>query len=641
MQFKVKYKENLACYNYDNLNLSNLVEFFADNGYDYLYIYRDDYFCTAITFRDILKGWSGKLPEVNFIRDLEEFNSLEDIEKFFADVPSAERLVLRNGKDVYCEIDPMAEPPLQNNPSKNMMSLRYVDFFKTEIEAYLAQFSRILIIASNEVFDLWQKLFPNRKCNHLVKVEPHMQVYYDLIMDFRYGPKLLRALDFVSKTVNFNHIIERIALGKLISYCNEQGIILKFYKLPRYEDLTCLSDLELANQQKRTTVSELAANEEYMRRFTHTTREYEFIKNRKFNYSLRLDNGYCYSMEDCEDEDINVDDGHRRTLPILYNPDRVLHFYGPCTTYGILVPDDETAESCLTRLYKKEGMNIQAVNHGGLHGNNVMNSIMCALATKVRAGDALIFLDVLDDFTADRFPGLIETCEWYNSIKAPEDVQFFDFPGHCNLPAYIILAEGIRRDLLLPKVKQKGELFDYFTINGFKFDPIKYFDATSAAVAKMRMKMRKLKKSGDYKAGAIVINSDDKNGLEKELIEKALKYCDILYLFMCGEKLNGFSQFRTLLEAQQLYADRQDVFVCQIEHAFASIKYAALIEERPYLKEQILFIEKSFSKTILLPLNIRIRFFKNENELSGSLREINQIAMETSRECGIDIVELQ
>ena len=155
MQFKVKYKDDLACYNYDNLNLSNLVEFFADNGYDYLYIYRDDYFCTAITFRDIIKGWSGKLPEVNFIRDLADFKSLEDIEKFFADVPSAERLVLRNGKDVYCEIDPMAEPPLQNNPRKNIMSLRYVDIFKTEIEAYLAQFSRILIIASNEVFDLW------------------------------------------------------------------------------------------------------------------------------------------------------------------------------------------------------------------------------------------------------------------------------------------------------------------------------------------------------------------------------------------------------------------------------------------------------------------------------------------------------
>ena len=68
MQFKVKYKQDLACYNYENLNLSNLVEFFAENGYDYIYVYHDDFFCGVLTFRDILNGWIGKFLVLIFIR---------------------------------------------------------------------------------------------------------------------------------------------------------------------------------------------------------------------------------------------------------------------------------------------------------------------------------------------------------------------------------------------------------------------------------------------------------------------------------------------------------------------------------------------------------------------------------------------
>jgi hypothetical protein len=640
MQFKVKYKQDLACYNYENLNLSNLVEFFAENGYDYIYVYHDDFFCGVLTFRDILNGWIGKLPEVNFIREATDFHSIEDIEKFFSDVPSAERLVLRAGKEVFCEIDPMSEPPLQNNPCKNMMALRYVDFFKPEIEIYLGKFSSILIIATNEVFDLWQSFFPNLKFEHLIKVEPNMHVDFNLIMDFRYGPKLLRSLHFTSKTVDFNHVIERIALGKLLDYCNEQDVILKFYKLPRYDDLTCLSTLEQVNQQKRTTVAQLADNEEYMKRFTHSQCEYDFIKKRKFNYSIKLDTGYCYSMEDCLDCDINVDDGQRRTIPTLSNPERVLHFYGPCTTYGILVPDDETVTSCLTKLFKNSGINIQSVNHGGLHGNNVMNSIMCALDTKVQSGDALIFLDVLDDFTADRFPGLIETCEWYNRNKAPEDVQFFDFPGHCNLAAYQILAEGIKRDLSLPRLKKRGALFNYFMVNSLKFNPLKYFSATSAAVAKMRTKIKKRNQLFvGCKIGAMLLNSSDEDGLDKELIENALKYCDKLYLFMCGEKLGDFCQCQTLLDAQKQYADSTEVLVCQIEHAFVSVKYAELLKTRESLKNRVGFIEKTFCKSILVPSQVSVRFFKTET--SVGLKKINQIAMRASQDNGIEIVELE
>lgn len=489
MNYELTFKPDIKKIDFKDVSKMSVAKHFADNGYDFLYVYKGGKFFNVITFSDFMSGNFFEQGDKKFIQPVAKFKSFMDVQRFFVDTPEIERLVLVDAGEVVCEFNPRVELPLQNNVAKNLMALRYVRFFRKELVQYLAAFDKISVIAKEYIADFIAEILPEIKFDSVSQIE-HAEKFSssDLILDFYFGKRLRKALNFKLKVVDFSSIVERIALDALIKYCTENNLILKFYKLQRYEGLNCLHVWEEENFQNKKTLRQILCNRNYVENFSASDVEYEYIRRQEFFSSARLDDGYCFVQSDCKTNGLTVSNGLRYSMYENFNSRRVIHVYGPCTTFGILTTDFNTVTSQLNRMFRNSFSDFSAINHGGLHGNNVLNSIMSALRTPVKSGDAIILLDVLDDFKPDIYPGLIEVNDWFNVKKTKRELMFFDFPGHCNTAANKIIAEGIFEDLnrhLL--IKNFGaEKFTWLSLNRIRFNVKQDFHNTNALAVKFR-----------------------------------------------------------------------------------------------------------------------------------------------------------
>lgn len=489
MNYDLTFKPDIKKIDFKGVSIKSVAKHFADNGYDFLYVYKNGKFFNVITFSDFMSGNFFEQGDKKFIQPVVKFKSFKDVQRFFEDNPDIERLVLVDAGEIVCEFNPRIELPLQNNVAKNLMALRYVCLFREELVQYLAAFDKISVIAKGYIADFIAEILPEIKFDSVTQIESVEEILSsDLILDFYFGKKLRKALNFKFKVTDFSSIVERIALDTLINYCVENNLILKFYKLQRYEGLNCLHAWEEENFQNRKTLRQLLCNRNYVENFVASDAEYEYIRRQEFFSSERLDDGYCFVQSDCKTNGLTVLNGLRYSAYENFNSRRVINVYGPCTTFGILTTDFNTVTSQLNRMFRNSLSDCSAINHGGLHGNNVLNSIMCALRTPVKSGDAIVLLDVLDDFKLDIYPGLIEVNDWFNVKKKKRELMFFDFPGHCNAKANKIIAEGIFKDLSrYPLIKNFGaEKFTWFSLNRINFNVKRDFHNTNALAVKFR-----------------------------------------------------------------------------------------------------------------------------------------------------------
>ena len=216
MYYETIFNRNLNKIDYYHLSTERIANHFAENGYDFLYVYKKGIFFNVIKFSDFL---SGKLFENNnkkFIQHFTKFKNLLEVDAFFEDNPEVERLVLIDSKDVVCEFNPLIELPLQNNVAKNLMALRYVKFFRNEIVQYLSTFNKILVIARKYTASFIVELLPEIKFDFVDKLkENEVDNKFsdsDLILDFYYGKKLRKILNFNFEVKDFCVIVEKIVV---------------------------------------------------------------------------------------------------------------------------------------------------------------------------------------------------------------------------------------------------------------------------------------------------------------------------------------------------------------------------------------------------------------------------------------------
>ena len=498
MQYEINFNDTLNKIDYADLSNERLIQHFADNGYDFLYVYQNGKFFDVVTFPEFLSGKIFESRDKNFLQHIESFHTQAEVTVFFENNPNVERLVLIDGKDVVCEFNPMIELPLQNNVAKNLMALRYVRFFRREIICYLLKFDKILIIAKKHTQEFISELLPeiNFEFVERLKEDENSEIFSnsELILDFYYGKKLRKKLNFKFEVMDFCVIVEKIAFDAMLDYCARRNVLLKFYKLQHYEGLNCLHDLELKNFLKRKSLSQLLEDKNYIDKFATNDFEREFICKRKFFCSPRVDNGYCFTQADCQTDGLIVSNGLRISEFENFNSKCNMHFFGPCTTFGILTSNFETVTSHLNRIFHVEHLDFSAINHGGLHGDNGLNSVMSALNTPVKKGDILVFLDVLNDFPSDVYPNLVEVNDWFNIKKTTSELMFFDFPGHCNADANKIISEGIFADLQQNCIKnfKSEEKFTWFSCNNIQLSAVKAdFAFTNAKAVSLKNKSLK------------------------------------------------------------------------------------------------------------------------------------------------------
>lgn len=97
--------------------------------------------------------------------------------------------------------------------------------------------------------------------------------------------------------------------------------------------MSCLHEREEDNFQNPKTIGQLIRDNTYLDLFTREENEKKYLRDKEFHASQRLDNGYCFVMDEVTSHNINVHNGIRNNG---YDEGKgsIANFYGPCTTYG-------------------------------------------------------------------------------------------------------------------------------------------------------------------------------------------------------------------------------------------------------------------------------------------------------------------
>ena len=626
MRYQIRYIDNLNIVHDENPSWYEVAKHFAQNGYDPLYVCFQGILKYVVTFDDFSNHVIDYSVNRSFIKQYSLNLKRTDIEDSFLENIESDRLIYLDQGKIVCEVNALIELPLQNATSKNLMALRYIQFFKPELTEYFKQYGIILLISDNLIFSYLKKQFPEV---HFVQVDDIEKAYemirkvdIDITFDFIYSKKIRKYLGAdIKNMVEFCKVMTGLALNKLKCLAQKRGVFLFFYKLPRFSELTCLHPNELDNFLNRKSLGQLIKDEQYLGQFVRSNEEYMYLKRKEYHSSQRLDNGYCFVMDESNNENMHVHNGIRANGLVVDNNAKACNFYGPCTTYGFLVEDRLTVPSLVQRYAQEDGRILQTYNRAGIHGDNELNSIMTALATPVTCGDAHIFLDVLEDLPKECYPHFRYVKDWFNENKSLEEIQFLDFPGHCNSDANRLMTKCIYnelKDVCLEEVickEQREPLLEQ------SFDEMEFMAMThSACVKQLRcIKNKEFTHDNLERIGAVIIPDNFEMEASIRYLNHCISECDALYIFLINNCIEDVEANRKINEKCMQLGTGKWVKVIQLENFFNAQKYlnSELCSGDCY--SQAVFTEKIFFNVVARTLNINTRFCFEEE----SLREWN------------------
>ena len=612
MHFEIVHKNFLNTVNYSELTTETAATHFAVNGYEPIYVLKDSAFFDVLTSRDF--GLFGlKKTEKNYIQQIGDFRNFNDIKKFFLNNASAERLIILDGNQIICEVNLMTEPPLINDVMKNLLALRFVKFYHDKFPKEKFADKKVFLISDSGVRNYFSRLFPKSLVENSTGIDIIKSAdlkKFDFVFDFYFGKKILRTLNLNEFVNNFYNIVEQSALKILIDFSDEMKLNLKFYKIPKAQELLSLNQDERNNFSAKLHIAQLAENKEFLKKFSPSEKGRDFIRKRKFSNSLRIDNG-CYILQsDCFDEDINIKNGIRKNIFFDQSAKLSVHIFGPCTVFGMFMADSETIDSQLSKICALNNLKFAVYNHGGLHGHNFLNSIMTALNTPVRMNDTFVFLDFFDDIDLKFLPGLNETFRQFNEDKSESDIMFFDAPEHCNAKGNEIFARMIFSDL-----KNYYQNFSRAEINNFprtfKDNQISLEDirCTHTETIKFERQLLKIKvpQKKSSITGCLLLREKNFFQVKIEYLKKILSQCDFLYLFTSCEINENFF-VESIFDESEKFFDIENVCVVKVAHFFCP-KFNPKNYSEVYVKNLVTLAEEVFCSGISSILDVDVRFF--------------------------------
>jgi len=622
MRYQIRYENSLSII-HDNIpSLNTIATHFSKNGYDPLYVYDRGLFSCVITFEDFLHDRIFMGTDRNFIKNYSIHLNGNDIENDFLEDLDIDRLIYIDNGRVVCEVNSLTELPLQNSISKNLMSLRYIDIFYNELYVYFKQFDDVIILCELEVIEFLKNKFPLVNFYHTKCIEKaylYMKNKINIILiDFLYGKKIRTHLKpQLTNVIDFCKILTKFAMNKIISLSKKRGIELYFYKLPRFQDLSCLHELEYDNFKNRKSMGKLIRDEEYLKLFVRTENEKDFLKKKKYHASQRLDNGYCFVMDESFESTLRVHNNIRRNGLDINIVDREFNFYGPCTTYGFLVEDSSTVPTIIQKLAMDKGIHIKVQNRAGIHGDNELNSLMEALSVPVSRGDAHIFLDVLEELPVHMYPNYHLVKDWFNEVKSKEEIYFLDFPGHCNSDANKIMAQYIfdsvkKKYTFNSEIKQKKQPLLERNIDYFKLISLTH----SSYIKQRRIILNIIQKKRLYgKIGAVVLLDNLDKEIKMSLVKKCSLRCKYLFVFSMNHNIYTIEDNRRLNYDISII-NPENIILIPTEYFFNISRYFNSNYSIDECYEQIFFVSRVFLKLIQEEIGVNIFFYTNPSEFT-------------------------
>ena len=90
-----------------------------------------------------------------------------------------------------------------------------------------------------------------------------------------------------------------------------------------------------------------------------TKEEFESFAQREFpNKATCYSDGYCFIQDECNEPYLHVHNGIRKSLGSKMEDGINIHFFGPCITYGFMMPDEETIPSLVYQHALENGKTI-------------------------------------------------------------------------------------------------------------------------------------------------------------------------------------------------------------------------------------------------------------------------------------------
>ncbi len=247
---------------------------------------------------------------------------------------------------------------------------------------------------------------------------------------------------------------------------------------------------------------------------------------------------------------VNIIDGCRLTVKQPKDYLFTIHMYGRCGVFGYAVEDKDTMPSALQAILNENGEKIRVENHGlwGADDEKILKNISIDLDEgTIQQEDVVVvymaglpWMEELEIFSVKYYDTTLIFHEFLN-----KGGTFFDRPGHMTAKGYAFIAR-----YLYQKLKETGSLNqDNLTTLKTKYrtraicnqknpenmdiELRKYLDKTKELIAAKDLETDM--------AGAIVMNCNPFTNGHRYLIEEAMKYVEVLFLFVLEEDRSYYS----------------------------------------------------------------------------------------------------
>lgn len=441
--------------------------------------------------------------------------------------------------------------------------------------------------------------------------------------------------------ITLSELLLPILIKQLAKFLHDMGI--EFYAV----DGLLKSEIEISYPQKELPIERLLQDEYVIRHFCGCDIEsFAFLQRHRYDLnriSKILSNGIHNILLDKQLNGFNVVDGKRFTTGNSDGPNKYIHIYGPCVVQGLCVIDSQTIPSILQKLINQEGFtNVSVINHGLSYGKDLLNDILYMMATPLAKGDVVVWMN---GFTKEE-----EALLGSNSIPVIDAKSvalnhpdwYLNIPFHCNANSnyeYACKIMNVLRCNLYSCIINRQSEVNCLMYNGIDLDynPDELLDSKQLAEYLDEISSADFCQP-DKTKGCVVINANPFTYGHLFLIEEALRFVDLLYIFLVEENNGLFSYIdREYMVKEALHGNSRVRILSGGSVLTAEIGFPEYFNKdnsthtiNPILNHKI------FGLRIAPKLDITYRFFGEESE-DLVTKTLNETAKEYLPACGISV----
>lgn len=461
---------------------------------------------------------------------------------------------------------------------------------------------------------------------------------------------------YVIDTNNMSSKIRENLIGnnyynKLLDICDliEIEKFRQFY-LNRYRENfifvevpTTDKDLQLTHEEKermmlgrnyksflQDTAPEIVA---FNKKFLGNHYSHAMIRDICFPATILIVNGLL-SQQSFTNENFHVVNGKRITPNNIPDAIKKVNFYGNCIVFGQMVDDFNTIPNYFQRKLNDNNLKVNAINHG-IRSNNLIEIIRNINYKGIYSSDLNVIFYVDTEHELIEKLGIDNVYHLYEVFN-DEDLQdyFLDTPMHCNHIANSKISQYLF-EITKEKLKQPPFLFDELVCPEYEknlYEGNKY-------VSEYIEFLKKYRKDGVN--GGIVMNCNPFTNGHLNLIKYALKYVDILYVFVIQEDRLVFKFEDRLRMVKESCSDLKNVVILPSGEFFGSAmlfpEYGSK-DNSKVSKIDCLDDTEFFCKVVAPLLNIKYRFV-GEEKSDMITKHLNEELKAELPKYGIKLIE--